>query len=321
MAAKSTAIVTQDDFQPVIDLVINGLDSEHSRRAYGKAIADFLAWWVGKGKPPMVKATVQDYRKHLQDLPQGLSPATINQRMAAIRKLALEAADNGLIPQDTANGIGKVKGVKVAGVRVGNWLTQKQAQALINSPDVSTIKGLRDRGILALFLGAGLRRSEVADLTFEHIQQREGRWVIVDLVGKGGRVRTVPIPSWTKQAIDEWSQVAGVSSGRVFRGVYHYGKSLMVDSRGITPQAVFYAVQEAVHQAYKATNDRVFLEISPHDLRRSFAKLARKGGAELTQIQLTLGHSSVAVTQGYIGEDQDLTDAPCDRLGLDLGGD
>lgn len=58
--------------------------------------------------------------------------------------------------------------------------------------------------------------------------------------------------------------------------------------------------------------------IAPHDLRRTFAKLARKGGAELTQIQLTLGHSSVKITQDYINEDHDLQDAPCDRLGLSL---
>ncbi len=81
----------------------------------------------------------------------------------------------------------------------------KQAQTLLNAPDITTTKGLRDRAILAVLLGCGLRRSEVAALTFAHVQQRDGRWCIVDLVGKHGRVRTVPMPTWVKVAIDAWT--------------------------------------------------------------------------------------------------------------------
>jgi site-specific recombinase XerD len=312
MNAQTTALVTRSDFQPVIDLVVNGLNSIHSRRVYSKAITNFLAWWDAQGRPALTKSVVQEYKVKVLDAAH-LSPSTVNQRLSAIRKLAQEAADNGMIAQDVANGVSKVKGATVRGVRSGRWLTKAQAQKLINTPDVTTIKGLRDRAILAVMLGAGLRRSEVAALTFEQIQQREGRWVIVDLVGKGNRVRTVPIPAWSKAAIDAWSEAAGLAVGKVFRGVYHYGKSLQPESTGIADQAIFYAVQDA---AYKAG-----LDVSPHDLRRTFAKLARKGGAELTQIQLTLGHGNVAVTQRYIGEDQNLTDAPCDRLGLNLSGD
>src|SRR3990170_2039759 len=101
----SKALITQNDIQPVIDLVMGALDSPHSRRAYAKAIGDFMTWWLSENRPPLVKATVQAYKLFLQE--SGLSSATINQRMSAIRKLAAEAADNGLIPQDTANGIGK----------------------------------------------------------------------------------------------------------------------------------------------------------------------------------------------------------------------
>src|SRR5215469_4150583 len=88
---------------------------------------------------------------------------------------------------------------------MGNWLSQKQAQALLNTPDITTLKGLRDRAIIAALLGCGLRRSEVAALTMEHIQQRDGRWVILDLVSKHKRVRTVPMPTWVKVAIDAWT--------------------------------------------------------------------------------------------------------------------
>src|SRR5262249_7537909 len=146
---------------------------------------------------------------------RGLGAVSINVRITAVRKLAVEAADNGLLAPEVANGITRVKGVRSKGVRLGNWLTVKQAQTLLNSPNVSTKKGLRDRAILAVLLGCGLRRSEVASLTFGHIQQRDGRWCIVDLLGKHGRLRTVPMPTWVKVAIDAWTTPACIADGHV----------------------------------------------------------------------------------------------------------
>jgi site-specific recombinase XerD len=131
--------------------------------------------------------------------------------MSAIRKLAVEAADNGLLAPELAAGISRVKSAKSIGIRVGNWLTLRQAQALLSTPDTATMKGLRDRAILAVLLGCGLRRSEVAALTLSHVQQRDGRWCIVDLVGKHGRVRTIPMPTWAKVAIDAWTAASDVT--------------------------------------------------------------------------------------------------------------
>ena len=150
---------------------------------------------------------------------RGLGSSSIIIRMSAIRKLAAEAADNGLIASELAAGISHVKSAKSQGIRVGNWLSLRQAQALLSAPDASTTKGLRDRAILAVLLGCGLRRSEVAALTVAHVQQRDGRWCIVDLVGKHGRVRTAPMPNWVKVAIDAWTGTAGLAQGRVFRPV------------------------------------------------------------------------------------------------------
>jgi integrase len=73
--------------------------------------------------------------------------------------------------------------------------------------------------MLAVMIGCGLRREEVARLRFRDIGQREGRWVVLDLRGKHGRVRSVPMPSWAKAAIDEWAAAAEISEGAVFRGV------------------------------------------------------------------------------------------------------
>src|SRR6202022_2841215 len=122
---------------------------------------------------------------------RGLGSISINVRITAVRKLAVEAADNGLLAPELAAGITRIKGVKSKGVRVGNWLSIRQSQTLLNTPDVSTKKGLRDRAMLAILLGCGLRRSEVAALTLKHIQQRDGRWCIVDLSNWRWLLRTL----------------------------------------------------------------------------------------------------------------------------------
>ena len=121
-----------------------------------------------------------------------------------MRKLAVEAFDNGLLAPELANDITRVKGVASKGVRLGTWLATKQAQALLNTPDATTKKATGPS--LAVLLGCWVRRSEVAALTFKRIQQRHGRWCIVDLIGKHGRVRTVPMPAWRKVAIDAWGR-------------------------------------------------------------------------------------------------------------------
>ena len=230
--------------------------------------------------------------------------------MTAIRRLAAEAADNNLMDPNLASGIGRVKGVKREGIRTGNWLTVHQAEKLINAPDTDALKGKRDRALLAVLIGCGLRREETATLSLEHIQQRDARWVVVDMKGKGGRVRTVPMPSWTKVAIDEWTVAAGFTAGRVFRPV-NKGDRLCGDT--MTAQSIFETVK-------KYAAEIGLKEIAPHDLRRTFAKLAHKGRAALEQIQLSLGHASIQTTERYLGVRQDLTDAPCDRLGLKLSG-
>jgi len=288
-------------------LVLDGLTSPESKRAYGRALDSFLNWHQQQDpNPGFDKAVVQAYKAHLES--RGLAPSTINLNLAAIRKLALEAADNDGINRDVAAAIQRVKGVRSAGTRTGSWLTIDQAEKLLAAPNIQKPKGKRDQALLAVLVGCGLRRQEAAALTVDHIQQREGRWVIVDLVGKGNRVRTVPMPSWCKVAIDIWTTSAGITSGHVWRSINKGGR---ITGERMTAQAIFEAV--------RLYGDKVgIVDLVPHDLRRTFAKLAHKGHAALEQIQLSLGHASVQTTERYLGVRQDLADAPCDHLGLKL---
>lgn len=295
-----------DGVNAVIQMVLDGLPSENSRRAYERALVDFFLWHKGVGRPQLNKAVVQRYAAELRDA--RMAPSSINQRLSAIRKLALEAADNGALDPQVASGIRAVKGARHEGRRTGNWLTREQAQMWLNAPDQKTLKGLRDRALLALLIGCGLRRAEAASLSFNHVQQREGRWVLVDLIGKRDKIRSVPMPNWTKAAIDVWSRASGISDGLIFRAV---NKGNRVMGNGITPQAIYNII---VGYADELKNKGV----APHDLRRTFAKLAHKGGAAIDQIQLSLGHESIQTTEEYLGVEQDLTDAPCDHLGLRL---
>ncbi|MCL4410207.1 MAG: tyrosine-type recombinase/integrase [Gammaproteobacteria bacterium] len=264
---------------------------------------DFIQWIKASGGPVVNKASVQHYAAQLHE--QGVGASSINQRLSAVRKLATEAADNGFLPEAVANGIRHVQGVRQSGQRSGNWLIRQQAEQLMAAPGVTTLKGLRDRALLAVLIGCGLRREELVHLTFEHVQQRDGRWVIVDIVGKRNRVRSVPMPPWTKVLIDSWSRAAGLNEGHIFRSM---NKGDKIIGQRTTTQAIWRAVQKYTRM--------ISLSAAPHDLRRTFAKLAHRGGSPIDQIQLSLGHSSVQTTERYLGVEQDLVDAPCDHLGL-----
>jgi len=299
------ALVVIPSFGPALSLVADSVRSQHTKRAYRSALTEFLLWCQTSGPGTFSKAAVQAYRATLEK--RDLSASSIKVQMCAIRRLAGEMADNGLLDPQTALVISKVRGPRRNGVRLGNWLSLGQAEDLLALPDTHSMKGLRDRAALSVLLGTGLRRGELCALQFDHLQQREGRWVIADLVGKHDRIRTVPVPGWCKAAIDVWTAAAHLNAGHVFRPL---NKGGCVIGDVLTPGTVFHMV--------RSYGTHVGLPISPHDLRRSFARLAHKGRAALEQIQASLGHESIVTTELYLGMQQDLVDAPCDHLGIRL---
>ena len=159
-----------------------------------------------------------------------------------------------------------------------------------------SMRAKRDYAMLAMLFGCGFRRSELVRLELDEIQVRQGHWAVVDLIGKGGHIRTVPIPHWVKAALDQWIRAANVTEGKVFRAVARKGK---IWGRGISQNVVWYVVRSCCQRAGLD-------HIAPHDLRRTCAKLCHDRGGELEQIQFLLGHASVQTTERYLGCKQNL---------------
>jgi site-specific recombinase XerD len=126
-------------------------------------------------------------------------------------------------------------------------------------------------------------------LTVPDIQQRDDRWVIADLYGKGGHIRTVPVPDWVKVAVDCWTIAAEVTDGRIFRCVNKTGS---VWGDGITEKVIWCVVKEYAAKSHIG-------KLAPHDMRRTCARLCHLVGGELEQIQFLLGHVSVQTTERY----------------------
>jgi integrase len=274
-------------------MVLDTVPSPHSKRNYGKAVDDLFAFCASR---PLSRSLLMEWRAGME----ALSPSTINVRLSAVRKMIGEARKNGMLGAEEAASLTEIPNISQKGTRLGNWLTREQAKELLAVPDRTTLKGKRDYVILALLVGCALRRNELAELDVATIQQREGRWVLADLEGKGRRIRTVAIPIWVKQGINAWMIAAGIEDGRLLRSV---NRESLSD----------WAVWSVVEQSSKQIGIERF---GAHDLRRTCAKLCRKNGGDLEQIKFLLGHSSIQTTERYLGSEQDIEIAVNDNLGL-----
>jgi integrase len=168
------------------------------------------------------------------------------------------------------------------------------------------VKGKRDYAILAVLVGCALRRRELASLTVKDIQLQENRWII-DLLGKGGRVRTVAIPVWVKKGIDAWQEPAKIEDGPLLRSVGKGGRGGKI-GESLSDWAMWSVVTEAAKE--------IGIEnFSAHDLRRTCAEVCRRAGGDLKQIKFLLGHSSIQTTERYLGSEQEIAVAVNDKLG------
>ena len=295
--APETPALTPGQIQ-LRGMVLNSVTSPHSRRNYAKALDLLFAFAANR---PLTRALLMEYRSSMEDL----APSTVNVRLAAVRKMVTEAKRKGLLSSEDAASLTDIPNVRQQGTRLGNWLTKEQARELLAVPNRSTVKGKRDYAILALLVGCALRRRELASLTVEDIQMRENRWVIADLRGKGGRVRTVAVPLWVKHGVNAWQAAGKVEGGPLLRSIAKGGKL----GESLSDWAIWAVVAEAAKE--------IGIEnFGAHDLRRTCARLCRKAGGDLEQIKFLLGHSSIQTTERYLGSEQEIAVAVNDSIGL-----
>jgi len=290
------------------EMLCRTVTAAHSRATYRVAIRRFFEWLEQEGRT-LDRAAALDYRAAMEQ--QQLAPATISLRMTVVRQLCREARIAGYMDADACDAITSIRVPRRNSRRTGNWLNAGDAARLVMAPPADTLRGARDRALIGVLIGCGIRRNELVELRDEQLQQREGRWCIVDMEGKGRRRRTVPMPAWCKHLVDQWTgrrnaAAAGVPPERLF---------VSMDNRGRLHARM---TSNAVYETVTYWARRTGLDIAPHDLRRTFSLLALAGKADLHQIQLTLGHSSIQTTQRYLGDRLDLQNAPCDALGINL---
>src|SRR5882672_2744083 len=139
--------------------VLNTLTSKSGQRSHDRAITDFVDWYCSEPRLAFNRTVVLRYRISLEQ--RQFAASTVNLRLAAVRRIAYEAADSGLLSPELAAGIRRVKGVRRLGVRVGNWLTAEQGKRLLESASADTLRSKRNRAMISLLIGCGLRRAEL----------------------------------------------------------------------------------------------------------------------------------------------------------------
>lgn len=196
--------IQQLDLQTrAIRAALSGL-ALHSRRIYQSRIQRYIDWSNGGTKWGVIldRESVKAWMR-AQEL-SGASAQVRNQSLAALKRLAAEAAELGWIDPNQAAQIARIKAKRITGIRTGRWLSTAQSRELIEECDRTTPTGRRDAAVLALLLGCGLRRAEVCSLTLDHLRWHNDKLILTNLIGKGGRVRSVAVPVWAAQLIQEW---------------------------------------------------------------------------------------------------------------------
>ena len=308
----------------LIDMVLSQVVSQETRRVYNSRLIEFLRRRdsVERGVTGLTREGVGNHLTWMDEQGHGVSAR--NQALSACKLLAKEAEMRGLITGDAYRAIKLIEYVKQPGVRMGNWLSEEELVKFYLLPDRNTLGGLRDAVILGLLVGCGLRRTEAATITWDRYQERENRMVLVDLIGKGNRIRSVVVPEWVERDMNNWHEemskygmggpdqqiLAGmpikwggdraveekskfrekISSERIWQIVKKYATKLELKRR----------LEEQTRTGVECSKHFV-PKLSPHDLRRTLARLMYLAEADIVEIQLTLGHASVQTTQIYLG--------------------
>jgi site-specific recombinase XerD len=195
-------------------------------------------------------------------------------------------------------------------------LTADQATALLQAPGIDDLQGLRDTSLIALMLATGIRAAEAAAVEVEDLRRSLGGELALHVkAGKGDKGRLIPYGGmdWVLIIIDAWLKAAGLTEGPVFRGFY--AGYTTTRPQGISTRAI-----QDILNGYPIPINGELVTISPHDLRRTYARLNYEQGMDLISIQQNLGHEDLKTTQGYIGVMDASARRPRAIIRLDLNG-
>lgn len=302
--------VLQTTVDSVIWAAVKDLPSRKSRETEAYALRRYFTWAKETGWGVINRDSVMAFREYL--LNSNLAMATIQIHLSALRRMAKVALESGQISESTARPILSVPGVRRSGAKTGKWLSLEQAIALLNAPNIETLVGLRDFTVLALLVGAGMRRAEVASLTLGHMREIDGHLCAADYRGKGQKLSCSPLPlgrlSDTVRAYIRRMEGLGMTvDSPLIPQIHVSGKPM----GAITDQSIRLIVRK-----YAEPMGLEIGVVAPHDLRRTFAGLADKAGISIQEISCALRHSSVTTTQRYLAPIQALANPVASRVGL-----
>lgn len=269
-----------------IDRFLRTLDAEraaspHTLRAYRRDLCHFQAFLGAEGLSDWTAVDSGAVRGYLSRLAARGSRATVARRLSALRVFYRFLVREGRM---ASNPVGTVRTPR-QGRRLPKFLTPEQVRALLESPDPATPEGLRDRAMLEVLYGSGLRVSELVALRVA--DAAGGREVRV--VGKGRKERVVLLTAAARAALDAY-----LEHGRPARAGSD-ARALFVNARGgpLSVRGVQYRLALWMRRAAAG------LRCSPHTLRHTFATHLLDGGADLRVVQELLGHSNLSTTQVY----------------------
>lgn len=289
------AFMLPDGFEALAQVVEKAQATEATGRTYGVGVRHFFRWCVANDMPKLNRATVMQYRESVKG---ALTPATVNNRLAAIRALARECLHAQLLTRDECEAIEKVKGVKdfvhedgsTGAAHRKRWLTVGEVQKLLSLDlGIQANRRLKARALLRLYCTTGLRLEEACSLQWSQLVQLDGRAVFENVVTKGRKVRTVPVAGETLKALMEWKS----SSAKALE---------TAAESSVDASSVFGLTKSGAYAIVAEASAAMGFRFTPHDLRRSFAKIMSDRGRTLQDIQRSLGHARPQTTMTYIGD-------------------
>ncbi len=272
----------------LISITLDSIPNPNTKRAYSYHLGKFA-----KLRLPLSRLGVLQYTSQ-----PTLTISNRQMALAALRKLTRNAESDLFLSPIESRQIETIKSPKST-PKIGHWLTLEGVRQLLSLATPNTLDGSRDGALFALLLGCGLRRNEAVTATWDNYRLVDDRHCLVDLLGKGNKYRTVPIPAWASSRIDSWRKrldyevgdPSVVQDGPILR-------SLMLDRLRYLRRPLD---QNGVYVIIRAYSSILGIKFSPHDLRRTLARLMRQAGAPIEQITLILGHESIRTTERYLG--------------------